>query len=91
MLCGLAGGSRLNVSTYVVDSIQTKVTVMSPECGCDGESHVALEKAVTVDDCDVQSVANGDGRCATVALTLFDSQCSRSHNLSKRDSLIADE
>ncbi len=74
-----------------VDDLMQKVTDMSPKCGCDGESHAALEKAVTVDDCDVQSVTDGDGRCATVTLTLFDSQCSRAHNLSKRGSLIADE
>ena len=34
-------------------------------------------------------MADGDGKCTTVTLTLFDSQCSRAHNLSKCGSLIA--
>ena len=68
------------------------MTVVSPVWRCDGESHAAVQKAVTVNDRDeLRGGLMATGRCATLILTLFDSQYSRAHNLSKLGRLIACE
>ena len=64
------------MSTYVDDLMQ-EVTVVSPVLGCFGESHSAVEWAVTADDCDELSGADGDGKVCTcdthtVRFTVFE-------------------